>query len=160
MKMVVKIMRGRGWTVALTAPTGRAAQRLSELVGTLADDIDGQGKLQHSRHSRSPRRLTGGLFQSREATEKLCCMRMCAASPHQQAQATTIHRLLEYKPPGGFTRNASNPIDADAVVVDEASMLDVTLARELCSALGPKTYLVLIGDPDQLPSIGAGNVRI
>lgn len=80
-------------------------------------------------------------------------------STEEQAAATTIHRLLEYKPPGGFTRNASNPIDADAVVVDEASMLDISLARELCSALGPKTYLVLIGDPDQLPSIGPGNVR-
>lgn len=81
------------------------------------------------------------------------------SSQEQQAQATTIHRLLEYKPPGGFTRNASNPIDADAVVVDESSMLDITLARELCAALSPKTRLVLIGDPDQLPSIGAGNVR-
>jgi hypothetical protein len=80
-------------------------------------------------------------------------------SPEEQAAATTIHRLLEYKPPGGFTRNASNPIDADAVVVDESSMLDISLARELCSALGPKTHLVLIGDPDQLPSIGPGNVR-
>jgi exodeoxyribonuclease V alpha subunit len=87
---------------------------------------------------------------------------LCAAvdTPHRQSEATTIHRLLEYKPPGGFTRNASNPINADAVVVDEASMLDISLARELCAALDPKTYLVLIGDPDQLPSIGAGNVRI
>lgn len=86
-------------------------------------------------------------------------MRADVESPEEQAAATTIHRLLEYKPPGGFTRNASNPIDADAVVVDESSMLDISLARELCSALGPKTHLVLIGDPDQLPSIGPGNVR-
>jgi exodeoxyribonuclease V alpha subunit len=94
--------------VALCAPTGRAAKRLSEATGR---------------------------------------------------DALTIHRLLEYMPrTGEYTRNAHDPLDADLVLVDEASMLDLLLADKLLDALRPGTTLVLVGDVDQLPPVGAGPV--
>lgn len=73
-------------------------------------------------------------------------------------QASTLHRLLEWEPTGGFTRNAENTLDVDLVVVDEASMVDLRLYNALLRALPPGCSLVLIGDVDQLPSVGAGNV--
>ncbi|MCA9678191.1 MAG: ATP-dependent RecD-like DNA helicase [Myxococcales bacterium] len=73
--------------------------------------------------------------------------------------ALTIHRLLEYQPhEGQFARNQGNPIDADLVVVDEASMIDIALFRALVVALRPDAQLVLVGDIDQLPSVGPGAV--
>ncbi len=75
--------------------------------------------------------------------------------------ARTVHRLLEVKPQSGllsFARDESNPLDADLVIVDEASMLDLLLAHSLVRAIRPGTHLVLVGDVDQLPSVGAGNV--
>ena len=72
-------------------------------------------------------------------------------------EATTIHRLLEYQPhEGGFARHADNPLDADLVVIDEASMVDALLFRALLAAVHPNAQLVLVGDVDQLPSVGAG----
>lgn len=74
-------------------------------------------------------------------------------------EAKTIHRLLEYDPVGrGFKRNAENFLDADLVVIDEASMLDIYLANALVRALPPRGALLLVGDADQLPSVGPGNV--
>lgn len=71
--------------------------------------------------------------------------------------ATTVHRLLEWSPiEGGFTRDESNPLDADVVICDEASMLSLDLADALVAAIGPKTHLLLVGDPDQLPPVGVG----
>ncbi|MEN6624996.1 MAG: ATP-dependent RecD-like DNA helicase [Candidatus Sumerlaeia bacterium] len=73
--------------------------------------------------------------------------------------AETIHRMLGYQPPlGKFSRNAGNPIEADLVIVDEVSMLDVPLAAALLEAIAPGTCLLLVGDEDQLPSVGPGNV--
>ncbi len=75
--------------------------------------------------------------------------------------ARTIHRLLEFKPADGamaFQRNEENPLDADLVVVDEASMLDLLLANNLLKAIPAGAHLLLVGDIDQLPSVGAGNV--
>jgi exodeoxyribonuclease V alpha subunit len=74
-------------------------------------------------------------------------------------EAKTIHRLLEYDPVGrGFRRNAENCLDGDLVVIDEASMLDIYLANALIRALPPHAGLLLVGDADQLPSVGPGNV--
>jgi exodeoxyribonuclease V alpha subunit len=74
-------------------------------------------------------------------------------------EAKTIHRLLEYDPVGrGFRRNAENCLDGDLVVIDEASMLDIYLANALVRALPPRGGLLLVGDADQLPSVGPGNV--
>ena len=73
--------------------------------------------------------------------------------------AKTIHRLLEFNPiTGAFNRRREHPIEADCVVIDEVSMLDVELAAMLLEALPPTTRIVLVGDADQLPSVGPGNV--
>jgi exodeoxyribonuclease V alpha subunit len=72
--------------------------------------------------------------------------------------AKTIHRLLEFNPGQGFGRNEENPLDADMIVIDEASMLDLMLANNLLKAIGPDSHLLLVGDIDQLPSVGAGDV--
>jgi exodeoxyribonuclease V alpha subunit len=72
--------------------------------------------------------------------------------------ASTIHRLLGYSPAEGFKHNAKNPLPVDMLVVDEASMLDMVLANTLLKALQPGTHLLLVGDVDQLPSVGAGDV--
>ncbi len=73
--------------------------------------------------------------------------------------ASTIHRLLGFSADeGGFEHDESNPLDADMVVIDEASMLDLQLFHSLLKALQATTHLLLVGDVDQLPSVGAGNV--
>ncbi len=72
--------------------------------------------------------------------------------------ASTIHRLLGYSPGEGFKHHAGNPLPVDFLVVDEASMLDLLLANHLLKALEPGTHLLLVGDVDQLPSVGAGDV--
>ncbi|NOR83079.1 MAG: ATP-dependent RecD-like DNA helicase [Ardenticatenales bacterium] len=72
--------------------------------------------------------------------------------------AKTIHRLLGYSPAGGFERNEENPLDVDMVIVDEASMLDLVLTNNLLKAVDPRSHLLLVGDVDQLPSVGAGDV--
>lgn len=73
-------------------------------------------------------------------------------------EATTVHRLLQLRPGGDATFDRDNPLDADLVVVDEASMLDLLLANKLVKAVAPGTHLLFVGDVDQLPSVGAGEV--
>ena len=105
---IVSILAKKGVAVALAAPTGRAAKRLSDATGV---------------------------------------------------PASTLHRLLEWRPAeGGFSRNAARPLEADVVIVDEASMVDVRLGADLIGALPASTRLVLVGDVDQLPSVGPGTV--
>jgi exodeoxyribonuclease V alpha subunit len=95
-------------------------------------------------------------------------LKVCLAAPTGRAakrmseitgaEARTIHRLLEFSPQDGvFRKNARNPIDADLVVVDEASMLDILLAASLLQAIRPRTCLIMVGDVDQLPPVGPGN---
>lgn len=73
--------------------------------------------------------------------------------------AKTIHRLLEFSfQKGGFQRNEENPLDAEAIIVDEVSMIDLPLMQYLLRAIPPKASLILVGDADQLPSVGPGNV--
>ncbi|MFE0045003.1 SF1B family DNA helicase RecD2 [Streptomyces albireticuli] len=74
------------------------------------------------------------------------------------AEASTVHRLLELKPGGDAAYDKDRPLDADLVVVDEASMLDLLLANKLVKAVPPGAHLLLVGDVDQLPSVGAGEV--
>ncbi len=105
---IVSILKRKGLTVALAAPTGRAAKRLTDATG---------------------------------------------------APASTLHRLLEWRPASAtFGRCASNPLEADVLIVDEASMLDVRLGADLVAALASSARLVLVGDVDQLPSVGPGSV--
>ncbi|MGH3422880.1 MAG: ATP-dependent DNA helicase, partial [Streptosporangiaceae bacterium] len=73
-------------------------------------------------------------------------------------EAATIHRLLQLRPGGEPSFDASSPLDADLVVVDETSMVDVILANKLVKAIAPGAHLLLVGDVDQLPSVGAGEV--
>ncbi|RKN47177.1 ATP-dependent RecD-like DNA helicase [Streptomyces hoynatensis] len=74
------------------------------------------------------------------------------------AEAKTVHRLLELKPGGDAAFDRDRPLEADLVVVDEASMLDLLLANKLVKAVPPGAHLLLVGDVDQLPSVGAGEV--
>ncbi|GAB2784925.1 SF1B family DNA helicase RecD2 [Streptomyces daliensis] len=73
-------------------------------------------------------------------------------------EASTVHRLLELKPGGDAAYDRERPLEADLVVVDEASMLDLLLANKLVKAVPPGAHLLLVGDVDQLPSVGAGEV--
>lgn len=73
-------------------------------------------------------------------------------------EAKTIHRLLEYNPKDGYKRNDDNPLEGDALIVDECSMIDLLLMNNLMKAIPAGMRLVLVGDIDQLPSVGAGNV--
>ena len=105
---MIRLFEAEGRRITLTAPTGRAAKRLSETTGS---------------------------------------------------EAKTIHRLLEFSPRNnGFKRNRQNPLDTDVVIVDETSMVDLVLMNRLMQAIRPGTTVILIGDTDQLPSVGAGNV--
>lgn len=114
--------------IMLAAPTGKAAQRLGE----------------------SLRNATLSDFPS-DWHDPLTHV--------QAAETGTLHRLLGSRGTrGGFARSEAMPLDADIVVVDEASMLDLALLRALLSALKPEANLVLVGDADQLDSVGTGSV--
>jgi len=74
-------------------------------------------------------------------------------------EARTIHRLLEYSPrEGRFKRDQDDPLEGDAIIIDEASMVDTVLMSHLLKAISPHAHLILVGDVDQLPSVGPGNV--
>ncbi|MBR7092268.1 MAG: ATP-dependent RecD-like DNA helicase [Clostridia bacterium] len=110
---IVRLMENMGEKVALAAPTGRAAKRITELTGH---------------------------------------------------EAKTLHRLLEAQFGDGerlrFLRDGSNPVDADTLIIDEASMVDVVLLSRTLVALRPYTRVILVGDADQLPSVGPGSVLL
>ncbi|HEY3082834.1 MAG TPA: ATP-dependent RecD-like DNA helicase [Chloroflexota bacterium] len=113
---------------------------------------------------------TGKTFALRailEAAERVGARVLLAAPTGRAAQrmreatgrdARTIHRLLELRPGGAGWRGAGGTLPADCVIVDEASMVDVPLMHRLVRAVAPGAHLVLVGDPDQLPSVGPGNV--
>lgn len=111
LKAIITLLEGMGETVAIAAPTGRAAKRIAELTG---------------------------------------------------CEAKTIHRLLEVQwdddDTPAFARNEKNPLDVDALVVDELSMVDVLLFESLLRALKSGCRLIMVGDTDQLPAVGPGSV--
>lgn len=113
------------------------------------------------------------LAMARQGGQKWVCAAPTGRASRRLTESTgqdarTIHRLLEWSADakdeqisigfGGFTRNASKPLEADGVVIDESSMLDLRLTAALLDALPPRCRLVLVGDVDQLPSVGAGQV--
>lgn len=107
-KGLVRLLTAMKKQILLAAPTGRAAQRMSEVIGL---------------------------------------------------EAQTIHRLLVWQPgTGQFQRNEENPLECDFIIIDECSMLDISLAASLLRAIPLTAQVLLIGDADQLPSVGAGNV--
>lgn len=73
-------------------------------------------------------------------------------------EAKTIHRLLEYKPPEGYQKDEEHPLEGDVLIVDECSMIDIILMNALLKAVPAAMRVILVGDIDQLPSVGAGNV--
>ena len=73
-------------------------------------------------------------------------------------EAKTIHRLLECKPPEGYQKDEEHPLEGDVLIVDECSMIDIVLMNSLLKAIPQNMRLILVGDIDQLPSVGAGNV--
>ncbi len=106
-KCIIRLLSVSG-EIALAAPTGRAAKRMSEACGM---------------------------------------------------EAKTLHRLLEYGgEEGDFARTQDNPLEMDTLIIDEMSMVDIFLMRSVLRALVPGTRLIMVGDSDQLPSVGAGNV--
>jgi len=107
-KALVKLLKAMNKKVTLAAPTGRAAQRMSEVIGE---------------------------------------------------KARTIHRLLVWQPmTGKFKKNQEEQLETDFVIIDECSMLDISLAASLLKAIPATAQILFIGDADQLPSVGAGNV--
>lgn len=119
--------------------------------------------------------LTGGPGTGKTTTTQgiLCAFRMYGlkvllAAPTGRAarrmsettglEARTIHRLLECKPPEGYQKNEENPLEGDVLIVDECSMIDIILMNSLLKAIPASMRLILVGDIDQLPSVGAGNV--
>ncbi len=104
--VLVKLLEAMQLKVLLAAPTGRAAQRMTDVIGS---------------------------------------------------ESKTIHRLLEWQN-GKFKRNEENPLDVDFLIVDECSMLDISLTASLLKAVPQQSQVLFVGDADQLPSVGAGNV--
>ncbi len=104
------------------------------------------------------------MFKQQNKRVLLCAPTGRAAkrlSETSNMEAKTIHRALEMNPSDGdgiFHRNENNPIDADVIIIDEMSMVDVNLFYHLLKALRTTTRLIMVGDKDQLPSVGAGNV--
>lgn len=103
------------------------------------------------------------LLQAKHRTVLLCAPTGRAAKQLSETtgvEAKTIHRLLEFKPAEGFRfmRDQENPLDADMVIVDETSMVDILLMNHLLKAVEAGSHLLLVGDVDQLPSVGPGNV--
>ena len=102
-----------------------------------------------------------GLLQQQHLGVLLCSPTGRAAKKLSEAtgrEAKTIHRLLGFKPPHGFEHDQNRPLRAGAVIVDEASMIDITLMHSLLKAVPTAARLVLVGDIDQLPSVGPGSV--
>ena len=107
-KILVKLLQAMNKRVVLAAPTGRASQRMTEVIGS---------------------------------------------------EAKTIHRLLEWAPDkNGFKKSEDDPLHVEFLIIDECSMLDINLAASLLKAVPQDAQVLFIGDPDQLPSVGAGNV--
>lgn len=119
--------------------------------------------------------LTGGPGTGKTTTTKAMIaafqsagMKMLLAAPTGRAakrmseatgmEAKTLHRLLEYHPKDGYKRNDERPLEGDVLIVDECSMIDIILMNNLTKALPVSMRLILVGDVDQLPSVGAGNV--
>jgi exodeoxyribonuclease V alpha subunit len=128
-----------------------AEHRLSILTG-----LPGTGKT-------ATMRALVDLLREQKRTVRLCAPTGKAARRLSEAtggaEATTIHRLLEWVPGEGFARDADDPLTGvDLLVVDEASMLDVRLAAALLEAVGPRTHVLLVGDVDQLAPVGPGRV--
>lgn len=149
------------------------AQRIRKRTGMQYDDIQMQAICQAVTNKILV--LTGGpgtgkttttlgiitAFRESGATILLAAPTGRAAKRLSEAtgmEAKTIHRLLEVKPPDGYQRNEENPLEGDVLIVDECSMIDIMLMYNLLKAIPDTMTVIFVGDTDQLPSVGAGNV--
>lgn len=147
--------------------------KLQEKIGIEYDEIQAQG-IQQAVNAKVMV-LTGGPGTGKTTTTlgiirilQIMGLRILLAAPTGRAakrmtettgmEAKTIHRLLEFKPPEGYQKNENSSIDGDVLIVDESSMIDIILMNSLLKAIPPHMKLILVGDIDQLPSVGAGNV--
>ena len=135
--IAVRLWRAMGRKVLMCAPTGRAAQRLAEIATA------GRRMSQPVQSSTIHR-----LLETRRGKG--------AAGDGDDDDDVAADEYLSYK--GAFARDAASPLDADVVVVDESSMLDLPLCAALLDAVKPDAQLVFVGDADQLPSVGPGSV--
>jgi exodeoxyribonuclease V alpha subunit len=102
-----------------------------------------------------------GALEAMDCSYALCAPTGRAAKRLSEAtgrSAQTVHRLLKYSPMEGFRHNAENHLEVDCLIVDEASMLDLLLTNNLLKAVDPAAHVLFVGDIDQLPSVGAGDV--
>ncbi len=102
-----------------------------------------------------------GIYSDNKVNPVLCAPTGRAAKRLSEStghEAYTLHRALEYQPHAGFTRNARKPLAGDVFIIDEASMIDIRLMASLMSAIPPHGSVLLVGDVDQLPSVGPGCV--
>ena len=136
--IAVRLWRAMGRKVLMCAPTGRAAQRLAEIATA------GRRMSQPVQSSTIHR-----LLETRKGRNK-------SGGDEDDDAADDQTSSLSYK--GAFARNRSSPLDADVVVVDESSMLDLPLCAALLDAIKPDAQIVFVGDADQLPSVGPGSV--
>ncbi|MGH8160263.1 MAG: exodeoxyribonuclease V subunit alpha [Rhodanobacter sp.] len=147
-------------SIALAAPTGKAAQRLVQAIAK------GKSELHASIPTDVGRALPAAFTAETEDQEPAGNARptknpsLRDLLPHiPHADARTLHRLLGYQPrDNSFGRGPHNPLAEDIVVVDEASMVDLAMMRQLLEALRPDAVLILLGDPGQLASVDAGSV--
>ncbi|MBC8098736.1 MAG: ATP-dependent RecD-like DNA helicase [Armatimonadetes bacterium] len=143
-----------GANVALTAQQQSAVQAALTSKVSILTGGPGTGK------TTTLQMVIAALVDNRY-TFALACPTGRAAKRLQEASgynAFTIHRLLGYSPSEGFISNEDDPLDVQFLIVDESSMIDLVLFNHLLRALKPTTHLMLVGDVDQLPSVGAGNV--
>lgn len=142
--------------IVLAPAQRRAVQTALTQAVTVLTGGPGTGKTTTLRSVIRLLQATGNRFALAAPTGR-AAKRMAEATGHE---AKTIHRLLEVNPSEGFSfkRNADNPLEIDMLIVDEASMLDLLLTNHLLKAIPPGAHLLLVGDIDQLPSVGAGNV--
>ncbi len=145
---------GRNSAIRLSAQQREAVQTALTHKVTVLTGGPGTGK------TVTVRTIIGALEMLR-CSYALCAPTGRAAKRLAEAAerpAQTIHRMLKYTPAEGFRFNAENPLDVDCLIVDEASMLDLLLTNHLLKAVDPAAHVLFVGDVDQLPSVGAGDV--
>ena len=153
--------------------TNGLAERISRRTGMQYDEIQMQAILQAA--GSKVLILTGGPGTGKTTTTlgiitafREAGARILLAAPTGRAakrlseatgmEAKTIHRLLEVKPPEGYQKNEENPLEGDVLILDECSMIDILLMYNLLKAVPDTMTLIMVGDTDQLPSVGPGNV--
>jgi len=157
-KLYVKLMEARKSTGNTELSVN--VERIQEKIGMTYDEI--QADAIRSAATAKVMVLTGGPGTGKTTTTqgiiaayRAYGLQVLLAAPTGRA---AIHRLLECKPPEGYQKDEENPLEGDVLIIDECSMIDIILMNSLLKAIPASMRLILVGDIDQLPSVGAGNV--